>query len=531
MKKTLKVALVVLMILCVCTGCSSGSKDKKETADSEVIFKVAISGGYDTLNPFTTESSLVYDFLNFCYDSLIAYDNDFNAIPRLAESWSCSEDNLDWTFHLRKDAVFSDGESLTSADVKWTYENALDSYMYSTHASGFVSIECPDDYTVVFHCENPKPDMLYQIVPILPEHVWSNVEDILTYETDTVIGSGPFIYDAKRSVNGNIAFVRNDKYWGDKPFIDVLVFTQYDNYDTMAQAMQLGEVDACYDLDRTQYDKLSANSDFYVERYEGFSEEHLAYNMLNEVTGDKVIRYAIDYCFDRASAVEMGYGGFAEPGYGIVNNAGYKYQPAADVLRELNFDKANALLDEAGYLDTDGDGIRERNGKPLSLELVTASERTSWQSAVVNMMITNCAKAGIEITWTTLEKITMWDTCCDGNPDWQLYLDGWGGDADPGMILCLFQDWETAGYSTTGYSNPAFDEAYNRVFSTVDVEERAAAIEECQRILYEDSPYTVICYDYNVQAISKRWTGYSTAGIGLFGNERINNYVSVKPAQ
>ncbi len=527
MKKLLAMLLSLMLLLALCAGCGNSGGN---SGDEEVIFKVAIGSSYDTLNPFTTESALVYDFLNFCCDSLLAYDADFNAVSRLAESWDVSDDGLTWTFHLRKDAKFSDGEALTSADVKWTYENAIDSYMYSTHASGFASIECPDDYTVVFVCETPKPDMLYQIIPILPEHIWSQV-DILSYEPTELVGSGPFIYDPTRSANGNIAFVRNDNYWGDKPYVDVLVFSVYDNYDTMVQAMQLGEMDACYELDRTQYDKLSTDSSVYVELYEGFGEEHLAYNMINEVTGDRVIRYAIDYCFDRNAAVEMGYGGLAEPGYGLVNNPGFQYIPADDVRRDLSIDQANALLDSAGYVDSDGDGIRERNGEPLSLELITASERSSWQSAVVNMLITNCAQAGIEIKWTTLEKVTMWDTCCDGDDSWQMYLDGWGGDVDPGMILCLFQDWETAGYSTTSYSNPAYDASYDAAFSTVDPEERAAAIQECQRILYEDCPYTIICYDKSVQAISRRWTGFPESGIGLFGNERATTYVSVRPAE
>lgn len=526
MKKTLAILLSMVMALSLCTACSKNADD-----NDEIIFRVATTGGYDTLNPFSTESSLVYDFLNFCYDSLIAYDDDYNAIPRLAESWKCSDDNLSWTFYLRNDAKFNDGEPVTSADVKWTYENAIESYMYSTHASGFVSIECPDEYTVVFNCENPKPDMLYQIIPILPEHIWANVDDILTYESDTIVGSGPFIYDASRSANGNMSFVRNDNYWGTKPYIDVLVFTPYDNYDTMAQAMQLGEVDACYSLDRAQYDKLSADSESYTVLYESFGEEHIAYNMINEVTGDQVIRYAIDYCLDRDSAVEMGYGGLAEAGYGLVNNPGFKYIPSDDIRRDLNIDKANEILDAAGYIDSDGDGVRERNGEPLIIELTTASERSSWQSAVVNMLITNCAQAGIQLNWVTLEKITMWDTCCDGNPDWQIYLDGWGGDADPGMILCIFQNWETAGYSTTSYYNPAFDESYDKAFATIDEAERAEAIEECQRILYEDCPYSIICYSLSVEAISKRWTGYPTTDVGLFGNERITTYVNVRPVE
>lgn len=527
MKKLLAV-LLSLALLFSFTGCGkSGGK----TDDEETIFRVAISGDYGSLNPFLAESSVVYDFLNLCYDSLIAYDKDFQAIPRLAESWELSKDGLVWTFHLQKNAVFSDGEPVTSADVKWTYENIGESYMYSLYAGGIESIECPDDYTVVFNCEAPKYDMLYQIIPVMPEHVWSKVDDILSYETDTWVGSGPFIYDASRSAAGNVAFVRNDKYWGQKPYVDVLVFTPYDNQDAMGQAMKLGEVDACYDLDRSQYDLLKDDPSVYVELYEIFGLEHLAYNLQNEVTADKAVRYAVDYCFDRELAVEMGYGGLGEAGYGIVNNPGHKYEPPAGILREFNIDKAKEVLDKAGYIDTNGDGIRERNGEPLSLELITASERTSWQSAVVNMMITNCAKAGIEIRWTTLERVTMWDTCYDGNPEWQLNLDGWGGTADPAFIMCIFLNWETDGYSSAGYYNPEFDEAYGEVYSTIDPKERAAGIQECQRILYEDCPYTVVCYSDVVQAISTRWTGYSTEGVGLFSNERVDTYVNVRPAK
>ncbi len=528
-KKLVALMAVVAMLLSL-AACSGGGQDAA-TEGGEIIFTVAIAGGYDTLNFFSTESSMVYDFLNFCYDSLIAYDSEFNAIPRLAESWEVSDDGTVWTFHLRDDAYFTDGEQVTSADVQWTYENAIDSYMYSTHASGFTSIECPDDFTVVFNCEYAKPDMLYQIIPILPEHIWSAQEDVFSYEPTELVGSGPFIYNAERSVNGNVAFLKNTEYWGQQANVDVLVFAPYDNYDSAAQALMLGEVDACYALDKTQYDTLSAQDGIYVDVFEGFGFEYLGYNLLDPMMADQIIRYAIDYCFDRESAVEMGYGGLAEAGYGLVNNEGFVYEPAAAALRAFSTDAANALLDEAGYLDTDGDGIREKEGTPLSFELITAAERSSWQSAVVNMMITNCAEAGIEITWNAIEKVTMWDTCYDGNPDWQMTLDGWGGDADPAFIMCIFQDWETMGYSGVAYSNPDFDAMYANAYGTVDEAERYDYIMQCQEILYADCPYTVICYDESVQAInSASWTGFVEGENGLFGNETVNTYVNVAPA-
>ncbi len=522
-KKLFALLLAVIMMLAL-AACGGGGES------GEVIFRVAIGSGYDTLNFFSTESSLVYDFMNVCYDSLIVYDADYNAVPRLAQSWEVNEDGTVWTFHLREDAVFSDGEKVTSADVQWTYENAVDSYMYSTHASGFSSIECPDDYTVVFTCESPKPDMLYQIIPILPEHIWSAVDDVFSYESTDLVGSGPFIYDAERSTNGNIAFVKNANYWGTQPNVDVLVFAPYDNYDAMAQALLLGEVDACYELDKAQYDTLSANEDILVQVFEGFGFEYLGYNLLDPFMADQTIRYAIDYCFDRDSAVEMGYGGLAEAGYGTVNNKGFVYTPDDDILRAFSIDGANKVLDDAGYLDTDGDGVREKDGAPLSFTVITAAERSSWQSAVVNMMITNCAAAGIEINWEAVEKVTMWDTCYDGNAEWQMTLDGWGGDADPGFIMCIFQDYNTLGYAGVSYSNPAFDEAYLKAYSTVDEAERYAYIMDCQKIIYEDCPYTVVCYNESVQAINQaKWTGFNANANGLFGNELIDNYINIKP--
>ncbi len=525
MKKWLTILLCAALMLSV-AGCGGGGQN------AEVMFKVAISSGYDTLNFFSTESALVYDFFNFTYDSLIAYDKDNNAIPRLATEWSVSDDGLTWTFKLQQNAKFSDGEAVTSADVKWTYEHAPDSYMYSTHSTGFASIDCPDDYTVVFNCEYPKPDMLFQIIPILPEHIWSTVEDVFSYESTTLVGSGPFIYDAERSTNGNIAFVKNDNYWGQKANVDVLVFAPYDNYDAMAQALQLGEVDACYDLSQTQFDTLSKDSKYYVGKFSSFGFEYLGYNQLDPMMADKTIRHAIDYCFDRDLAIEMGYSGLGTPAYGPVSNQGYTYTPPAGEMRAFSTDEANALLDAAGYLDTDGDGIREKDGEPLSFELTTGAERSSWQSAIVNMMITNCAAAGMEIRWNAVETVTMWDTCYDGNPDWQMTLDGWGGDADPAAIMCIFLDWNTDGYAGVAYSNPAFDEAFNAASSTVDTDLRRQYIEECQQILYEDCPYTYISYNMSVQAINQdKWTGFSTDSSGMFGNERAGTYVNVKPAK
>lgn len=527
MRKVKKI-LVIIIALAVVSGFSSCGQ--KNEGGGEIIFNVAVTQGYDTLNFFTTESDMVSDWLNICYDSLIGYDDDYKAVPRAAEKWESSDDGKIWTFYLRDDIYFSDGQQLTSADVKWTYEHAAESYMYSTHAGGIETIECPDDFTVIFKCAEGKADMLYQSIPILPEHVWAEAEDIFSYEDNNLVGSGPFVYDADRSGNGSMAFVKNENYWGSVPKTDVLVFTEYDNGDAMAQALKLGEADGCYLLQKEQMDALEGTEGIEVGNYNTFDYEYLGYNMLDELLSDKTIRHAIDYCTDKEQIIEMSYSGLAQVAYGPINNAGYIYSP--DEKRDFSTDKANEILDAAGYKDTDGDGIREKDGKPLSFEIITASERSSWQSATINILITNCEKAGIEIEWTPMEMTAMWDTCYDGNPDWHIFIDGWGGDADPGFPLCVFEDWENGGYAGVSYQNHEFDRYYDLVTTTADPEKRAGYIEKCQEILYEDCPYTFLCLSERVQAVnSAKWKGLKANSMGYFGNGLYANYLNVTPAQ
>ena len=371
MFKKFAAVMVILAVIFSFTACGGSG-----TSGGEVLFNVATNQSHDTLNFFTTESDMVYDWLNFCYDSLITYDKDYNVVPRVAKEWTYSDDGKTWTFKLRDDVYFNDGEQLTSADVKWTYEHAADSYMYSTHAGGIDAIECPDDFTVVFNCEEGKPDMLNQIIPILPEHIWSKAEDVLEFEDDNLVGSGPFIYSAERSQSGSVAFVKNEKYWGKVPDIDVLVFTKYDNEDAMAQALKLGEVDACYRLQKEQLDALKDAKNVAADSYCTFDYEYIGYNLQDELLSDKTIRHAMDYCVDKNHIIEMSYSGLGKPAYGPVTNKGFEYTPANP--RDFSVEQANKILDQAGYVDKDKDGYREKDGKKLSFEIITASERSSW---------------------------------------------------------------------------------------------------------------------------------------------------------
>ena len=529
MKKILIMLLCLVMIFTF-TACGGGDTNEGggDEPQGEVIFNVAVNTEYDTLNPYTTEMLLVYDWLGFMYDSLIGYDKDYNAVPKVAESWETDEN--DWIFHLRNDVYFSDGEQLTSADVKFTYETMANSYLYSIKTYGIDSIDTPDDFTVVFHCSAGKPDMLLQQIPIVPEHIWGE-QDVLTYETTDIVGSGPFIYSAERSGPGTTAFVKNENYWGTPANVDVLVFSQYDTYDTMAQALAIGEVDACYELDASVQSTIDSNESIDAIKGEQLRFDYIGYNLLNELLADQTIRYALDYCFDADQVIEMAYYGLGRRSYGPVNNDGYEYIPDDSIKRDFSIDKANEILDEAGIKDTDGDGIREKDGKKLSFVLTTASERWSWQQAAVNSVITNCAKAGIEIVSETIGKMAMWDKCVDGNADFDMFMDGWSGDPDPCYMMSTFIFYgEGEGYTCVSYNNEEFDKYYYLASEENDIDKRKEYVHEALDILYKDCIYTFQEFGENIQAVnSAKWTGYEPTSRGIFANDLNSTYVNIKP--
>lgn len=522
----MKKLLVALLILCMTfTFFGCGSSDNGSSGGGEVIFNVASTIEFDTLNPLTTELALVYDWSELIYDTLTAYDNDYNPVERVAKDWEVSEDGTAWTFYLRDDIYFTDGVQLTSADVQYTYELMADSYLWSLKTYGIESVDCPDDFTVVFNTPDGKGDMLMQGMPILPKHIWEAVDDPYTYEPEEIVGSGPFIYSPERSGPGYVAFVKNENYWGKVPSIDVAVFSTYDTYDTMAQALTIGEVDACYEMDASVESTLAGADGIDAQAFDQICFEYMGYNHSDPLTGDKAIRYAIDYCYDADQAIEMAYYGLGRRAYGPCNNNGYEYIPEDSIKRDFSIEKANQVLDEAGYLDTDGDGIREKDGKPISITLTTASERWSWQSACVNIFITNCKEAGIEIVSETMGKYAMWDKCIDGSDKWQLFMDGWGGDPDPCYMLATFINPEDGGCACANFYSPEYDELYYKAAREADPEIKAQYAQEMQEILYEDCMYTYLEFAAAIQAVnSDKWTGYTSTSRGFFQNDKIADF-------
>jgi peptide/nickel transport system substrate-binding protein len=280
------------------------------------------------------------------------------------------------TFHLKPDLKWHDGQPLTARDVIFTFE-----YTVANEAVGgpgpeiwkyFDSGEAPDDLTAVVHLKEPYvwATEAFGTMYIIPEHIWKDTTIVPKYDWDQTlvqskpeiaVGSGPFMFDSW--VPGEyVKLVKNPNWWmSGHPLIDSVIFRKIDTESARVLAIQKGEVDTeRYTLDPSMIEQVKSNPDIVVTHAVDQWDYILAFNNKSPPFDDIWVRRAIAYAIDKDDVVKrgaLGYGTVTEsycpesfyPFWHNPNVFTYPYDP----------DKANKILDEQGYLDVDGDGIRE----------------------------------------------------------------------------------------------------------------------------------------------------------------------------
>jgi peptide/nickel transport system substrate-binding protein len=486
----------------------------------------------DSLNPFVGYSMSVYDIFVQNYDFLVEHrpEDSGPGHDGLAESWESSADGKTWIFHLRHNVKWQDGQDLTAADVVFTYNYIIDNELsaYSGKLAGVTKVKAVDDYTVKIVTEQPKADMLRLWIPILPEHVWAKIppeEAGTTYQNNPpIVGSGPFqVVEFKRGKY--VTLKANKDYFLGAPAVDEVVEIPYTNSSTMTADLIAGTIDAAQELAVPEFEKLQNTPGITTKAFLLFNWDYVMYNCYEGASSlghpalrDPQFRRALDYAIDREKLVEVAYSGEATPGTSQMtpncwSNPDYHWEPPADVLRTFDLDKARNLLDEAGYTDNDGDGVREYKGKPIKLRLWALTTATKQQAAA--KQITGWFREiGLDVKLQVVEEgvytAGIWNY--EGNtyaPDFDMYLWTWYGYDDPGQSLNALTTAQIEGWNEPGWSNAEFDRLFELQSRELDVDKRAEYIKECQRVIYGDCVESVIAYPMLLQAYNTdKWTGW-----------------------
>lgn len=477
-----------------------------------------------SLNPVLATSR--YDRLvaNYLFTPMVNYDDELHLVPGLAESWTVSPDGRSYTFKLNPNATFSDRAPVHASDVLFTLRKIVDPQSEALQiASGFDQLDLAhckavDDHTVVvaFHEALASQLSQFNYLLVLPEHVYGHGNFRNDFNVEAT-GSGP--YRLVRRVPGSeIVLQRRGDYWGTEPFIDTVKFKIVTNETTAWNAVQRGDVDET--MMNSDVWMRARNAPALQKRLEflqfyGLSYNYIAWNNRNPLFTDKRVRHALSMSLDVPSIIKNLYGGTARALNGHFMPDQWAYNPQVPVVA---YDPAGArqIFTSLGWLDTNGDGVLDKDGKPFKFDLTILAG--SPQALNIGQLYQAALKGiGIDCELTVVDSATAIEHILAGNYE-AAYL-SWDLDPDPDPYA-LFHSSQVPphGQNFVFYSNPEADRLLDLARHEMDESKRAKYYKDLQVVLADDQPYTWVNQPSVKWAVNHRIRSVREGkGFGLFG--------------
>ncbi|HAX70149.1 MAG TPA: hypothetical protein DCY14_11105 [Anaerolineae bacterium] len=520
-----KALYVLVLVALLVSACGGGGQS--------AVVRIGWAGSPDTLNPGMAILVEAYTIFELVYDSMYELNLDGSFTLSLAESVSTSEDGLVWTYKIRDGLKWHDGQPLTAEDIAFSYNLYKDTpeypYMNGYYTPYFDTIVATENNEVVLTLTEAIPNIESQLIflYVLPKHVWE-AQDKLEYENFEMIGSGPFKM-TEYVQNEFVRLTANKEHFATPPKVDEVIFQTFENQDALVQAIKTGQVDMITEMPNTAAESLKADENielvvgaplapgvtdiiFNQTDPENCPTEEGGICSGHPALRDRDVRLAMAHATDKQRLIDVILLGLGNPGLTLIpDGLGVWYN---DSLQDYEFDvaKANQILDDAGYADTDGDGVREMPDGSESLTF-----RLNWPSDSINaprmaeLLDEMWAQIGIALEPQAVDPDALTAQCCPAF-DFDIMIWGWASDPDPSALLYVYTtEAIPSGSSETGYSNPAYDELYAEQQVTLDFEARKDIVWEMQKIVHDDVVYIIPFYDANVQAYrTDRFTGWLT---------------------
>jgi len=463
------------------------------------------------------------------FDAIVEYGENESFIPGLAESWSVDDSGLVWTFKIREGITFHDGTPCTAEEIawslKWMEEVGFDSIAYMW-AGLFTDVTAVDATTLQITTDSPLGSMEYVLSYsfVAPQSVWGDMDDHDTMAAytgeDAPTGTGPYVF-GEWMPDEYLILEANEDYWSGAPNIDRIIFQQYATEDAMIQAYLAGEVDGVTAVPATAVGTLLESSELVVTFWDSFAVEELTLNSYAEGTqpeslGDPAVRLAMEYAIDREQVGEVAYLGYFEPATTFIAPVMGDWHNSE--IDSVSFDiaMANQTLDDAGYLDSDGDGVREySDGTPLHYRFMMGDDAVS--ARVGEVIQVGLAQAGISTDLQPVDYSTQLNKAFY-EYDFDLNYWYWGMDPDPdfaGVVFLCDQLWW---WNDSGYCDEEYDAFYAASRLAVDHQERVDAVWGMQEKIYNDRPWIPVLHPTIIQSYRpESVSGFNPAARYIFG--------------
>ncbi|MGW8768352.1 ABC transporter substrate-binding protein [Streptomyces sp. NPDC055815] len=518
-------ALRLLLATGLATGSLAvvpGTAQAEDEKSGGTTLTVAVSQSIDSLSPFLAQKLTSTSIHRLAYEYLTNYDpKDAHTVPGLATAWTSSADKLTWTYTIRKDSTWSDGQQATAEDAAWTFNKMMTDPNAATangsFTANFAEVTAPDPQTLVIKLKKPQATMTALDVPIVPKHVWEKVTDFSKFNNDKtfpIVGNGPFVITDFK-VDQYIKLKPNKKFWRGAPKFDELVFKYYKDGDAAVAALQKGEVSFVPNLTPAQAAALKTQKNIKVNDAPGRRFYALATNPGakaqdgktfgngNKALLDPEVRKALFLAVDRTTLVDKVFQGHAVEGEGYIppRFGSYFWKPEAAQKRAYDPVQAEKVLYAAGYR-TNAEGKRlGKDGKPLELRILCHATDPN-DKAVGKYLQEWWGKLGIGLKVECLDSVS--DPWVKG--DYDLAFDGWSVNPDPDYVLSIHTCGtlpatpKDSGATDNFICDKQFDGLYAQQAVEYDAAKRADLVKRMQSLLYDTGYMNIMAYPNALEA-------------------------------
>jgi len=456
------------------------------------------------------------------FNGLVKYDKDVNLAPDLAQSWEIKDGGLTIIFHLRKDVFWHDGHPFTAQDVEFTYKKLIDPNVRTPYSGDFErikSFEVIDKYTLCLTYKEPHaPALASWGMFIMPKHLLENEDLNTTSFSRHPVGTGPYKFKSWLSQE-KIELAANDAYYEHRPHIDRYIYRIIPDESTLFLELLTQGIDSS-GLTPLQYDRQT-DGDFFKRYYRkfmlpSFGYTYLGYNLMNPKFKDKRVRQALNFAVDKPEIIRM-----VLLGYGSVCTGPYSPESWAynKEIIPADFDpaKAKALMKEAGWEDSDGDGWLDRNGEVFEFTIIT-NQGNEERIKVAQIIQKRLRDIGVRVKIKIVEWSVFLTEFIDKR-NFEAVLLGWTLSRDPDNYDIWHSSKTKEGeFNFIGYKNAYVDELLVEARRTFDQKLRASYYHNIQRIIYEEQPCMFLYVPDGLLALHNRFQGISPAPLGISYN-------------
>jgi peptide/nickel transport system substrate-binding protein len=518
--KSQYIALFAIFCLLCGHGVSVRADDAPSYGDTIVVGSI---GDASNLIPMLASDSASHDISGLIYNGLVKYDKNLNLVGDLAESWEVSPDGLTITFSLRRGVKWHDGTPFTAEDLLFGFRTITDPQTPTAYAGDYLEVkraEVLDTHTFRVTYRKPFAPGLstWGNLVVLPKHLLAGQDITKSKLTREPIGTGPYQFK-QWLTQEKIVLESNPDYFEGRPYIDGYIYRIIPDPATMFLELKAGGVD-WMGLTPIQYRRQTNypgfDREFRKYSYLPFSYTYLGYNLLSPLFRDRRVRQAISYAIDKEEIIKVVLLGLGEISTGPYKPGAWYYNPLVKRY-PYNPERAKELLREAGWGDSDGDGILDRDGEPFEFTiLLNWGNQSRLNSAEIIQW--RLGQIGIKVKLRVMEWASFINEYID-KKRFEAVILGWSTGVDPDQ----YDIWHSSKtdykeLNFISYKNREVDALLEKARRVFNREERKKYYFRFQEILAEEQPYTFLFVPYALPVIHARFRGIKPAPAGISYN-------------